>query len=256
MELRPSTELGRADLAQLFTAAYEGYFIPFQVDEARLEHMVDAYDIALDRSLVAHDDNAAVGLANLGLRGERTWLGGVGVVASHRRRGIGERLTRALLDQARAAGARQMVLEVIAENAPAIALYEKLGFETTRRLDVFALPAADGPTVEETDLAEARARIAAARTEPEPWQREDATVDKLTGVAAVTAAGADAVYRVDGQRVDLLQAAGDITALLPALRARGSILALNCPQGGSVAEALRQTGATHVLTQLEMLVAL
>ena len=103
------------------------------------------------------------------------------MVTSHRRRGIGEELTRALLDQARAAGAREMVLEVIAENAPAIALYEKLGFETTRRLDVFTLPAADGPIVEETDLAEARARISAARTEPEPWQRDDATVDNLAG---------------------------------------------------------------------------
>jgi GNAT superfamily N-acetyltransferase len=256
VELRPSTELSRADLAQLFTAAYAGYFVPFQVDEARLEHMVDVYDIALDRSLVAYKGNDAIGLANLGLRGERTWLGGVGVVPGHRRRGIGEELTRALLDQARSAGAAEMVLEVIDANAPAIALYEKLGFQTTRRLDVFTLAAEEGADARDGDLPEARARITAARAEPEPWQRDDATLDNLDGVAAVTADGADAVYRVDGQRLDLLQASGDVAALLPALRGKGSILALNFPEGGPVAVALREAGATHVLTQREMIVPL
>jgi ribosomal protein S18 acetylase RimI-like enzyme len=256
VELRPSTELSRADLARLFTAAYEGYFVPFAVDEARLAHMVDAFDIALDRSLVAYEGNETVGLANLGLRGDRTWLGGVGVVQSHRRRGIGEELSRALLDQARAAGAREMVLEVIDANAPAIALYEKLGFETTRRLEVFTLPAEEGADDRDGDLPEARARIAAARTEPEPWQRDDATLDNLDGLGAVTVDGADAVYRLDGRRVDLLQAAGDMAALLPGLRAKGSILALNFPEGGPVAVALRDAGATHVLTQREMIVAL
>ena len=256
MELRPSTELTRAELAQLFTAAYEGYFVPFQVDQARLAQMVDVFDLDLGRSLVAYDGDTPVGLANLGLRGERTWLGGVGVVTSHRRRGIGEKLTRALLDQARAAGAREMVLEVIAENAPAIALYEKLGFRTTRMLEVLTLPAAEGEQAHEADLAETRARVTAERAEPEPWQREDGTLDNLTGLAAVSAGVAHAVYRVDGQRVDLLQAGGDPAGLLPALCARGSVLALNFPEGGPVATALREAGATLVLAQREMVVAL
>jgi ribosomal protein S18 acetylase RimI-like enzyme len=144
VELRPATGLTRAELARLFMAAYERYFLPFQVDEARLTHMVDAFDLDLGRSLVAYEDAAPIGLANLGLRGDRTWLGGVGVVPAHRRRGIGEQLTRALLENAGAAGAREMVLEVIVENTPAIALYEKLGFETTRRLEVLTLDAAEG----------------------------------------------------------------------------------------------------------------
>jgi len=39
--LRPSTELSHGELAELFTAAYEGYFVPFRVDEATLGFMVD-----------------------------------------------------------------------------------------------------------------------------------------------------------------------------------------------------------------------
>ena len=38
---------------------------------------------------------------------------------------------RAVLDAARAAGFEQAELEAVSTNAPAVALYQKLGFETT-----------------------------------------------------------------------------------------------------------------------------
>jgi ribosomal protein S18 acetylase RimI-like enzyme len=142
VRLRPSSDLTHAELAELFTAAYEGYFVPFAVDEATLGYMVDVFDLDLSRSLVAEDGAERLGLANVGLRAARAWLGGVGVVAASRRRGIGELLTRRLLEKARLAGADEMVLEVIVENRPAIALYEKLGLVRTRELVVASLPAA------------------------------------------------------------------------------------------------------------------
>ena len=254
MKLRPSTELTRPELAELFTAAYEDYYVPFQIDEARLAHMVDAFDLDLERSLVAWEGEAKVGLANLGLRGERTWLGGVGVVKAARRRGIGEQLTCGLLDQARLAGAREMVLEVITQNEPAIALYEKLGFRKTRELDVLTLERAEGGSADEIDPAEARRLIAGER---EPWQRDDATLDNLADVAALTRDFAAAVYRMEGGRVNLLQAGGDkLDAVVAALRARGPILALNYPSGGPVAQALNDAGAKLVLRQHEMAIGL
>src|SRR5262249_25126963 len=128
VEFRRSSDFSRAELASVFTAAYEGYFIPIVVDEAQLGYMVEVFDVDLSRSVVAVENARPIGLANLGRRRERTWLGGVGVVPDRRGSGIGESLTRMLLDQARRTGAREMVLEVIVENAPAIALYEKLGF--------------------------------------------------------------------------------------------------------------------------------
>jgi hypothetical protein len=216
--------------------------------------MVDAFDLDLDRSFVAWDGDGPVGLANLGLRGERTWLGGVGVLKTARRRGIGEQLTRALLDQARDAGARRMLLEVIVENEPAIALYEKLGFRKTRLLEVLTLDRAEGGTADEVGLEEARRLIPA---EPEPWQRDDDTVANLAGVAALATGTAAAVYRMEGERVNLLQAGGEgVGDLITALRARGPIIALNYPAGSPVATALHDAGATLVLRQHEMVVGL
>jgi GNAT superfamily N-acetyltransferase len=264
VELRRSNEFSLAELAAVFTASYEGYFVPFVLDESQLGYMVDVFDLDLSRSLVAVERKRPVGLANLGRRGERTWLGGIGVVPDRRGAGVGEALTRTLLDQAREAGAREMVLEVIVENAPAIALYEKLGFARTRELEVLSLtPSTERSEAQETDLAEGLRVVAAARPEPEPWQRADETVANLArrGPAplAITVDGAAAVFSQDGDRVSLLQAAGDtvgLRELTAALRRRGTVSALNFPAGEPVAKALRDAGAEVRLRQYEMVLTL
>jgi hypothetical protein len=56
--------------------------------------------------------------------------------------------------------------------------------------------------------------------------------------------------------VNLLQATGANAALVAALRTRGPVSALNYTADGVVAAALRDAGATVVVTQLEMTAAL
>jgi len=53
---------------------------------------------------------------------------GMSVRASHRRRGIGRALVEAGIEWARGIGITRVELYVFADNAPAIALYEALGF--------------------------------------------------------------------------------------------------------------------------------
>ena len=57
----------------------------------------------------------------------------IAVVETHRGHGLGRTLLRALLEQARERGARDVFLEVRADNAAAIALYESEGFVTLDR---------------------------------------------------------------------------------------------------------------------------
>lgn len=93
------------------------------------------------RSLELLLSDSAVGFAAvrdgtvLGYGGMMTVVGegqitNVAVDPSCRRMGIGEALLRALLAEAKRRGAEQVSLEVRVSNAPAVALYEKLGFET------------------------------------------------------------------------------------------------------------------------------
>jgi RimJ/RimL family protein N-acetyltransferase len=53
---------------------------------------------------------------------------GMGIVPAYRGRGLGLRLVKAILEQARQAGFVRIEFDVHADNARAIALYEKVGF--------------------------------------------------------------------------------------------------------------------------------
>ncbi len=68
----------------------------------------------------------------------------VAVDESCRRQHLGQRLVEALVSEARSLGAERITLEVRAGNAPAIALYEKLGFvEVGRRKNYYRSPRED-----------------------------------------------------------------------------------------------------------------
>ncbi|WP_433224301.1 ribosomal protein S18-alanine N-acetyltransferase [Dactylosporangium sp. CS-047395] len=81
--------------------------------------------------LVALDADASVlGYAGLAVAGpDEAWVQNLGVRTSAQRRGIGRRLLEALLAEAARRGAKQVLLEVAVDNAPAQRLYAEYGFE-------------------------------------------------------------------------------------------------------------------------------
>jgi GNAT superfamily N-acetyltransferase len=78
--------------------------------------------------LVAWDDNVPVGHAHLDWRHDPPEVQDVFVDEGHRRRGIAERLSAAAEEMVRERGFAAVALDVDVENAPARALYEKLGY--------------------------------------------------------------------------------------------------------------------------------
>ncbi len=238
---------------ELFNAAYAGYVVPFHLDEAQLAFMDNAFDLDLDASRIAFRDGQAVGLGNLGVRGEDAWIGGVGVVSAARRSGVGEALMRALHEQARGRGVQRVWLEVIVENTAALALYKKLGYERMQDVEVWTLPGAEGEHAgREVPVAEARARLSDRH---EPWQRADGTLanyDDVRGVATDTGA---MVFCVRSS-VQLQQYAGEPQPLLQALRTFGDAYVLNLPADDPAASVLGELGGSVVVRQHEMLLEL
>ena len=107
-------------------------------------------------------------------------------------------LLRHLLDEARARGDRMMVLEVIEQNPPAYALYEKEGFRALARLCGWRrLPG--GATAElSRELADislaAASQMPSTREFPElPWQISRHAVAKLESARAFASGPALAV---------------------------------------------------------------
>lgn len=245
LELLPACRFSLAELAALFTAGYEGYVLPVHVDEEALRVMVEMWDIDLARARVAMRGGVAVGLALIAVRGSEAWVGGVGVVPSERSTGVG----RALMEELVAQAPGPVTLEVIEENVPALRLYESLGFEHVRRLEVWSYDgAASAPAVREV---EARPLGQSGL----PWQRADESVPEECERFEVD--GGAILVRVRGPRVNVVQlAARDAEvarALLVAARARGGELHyVNVPEGDPASDALRALGATLDLRQLEL----
>lgn len=257
MELVPSSRFSPEELAGLFTRGYEGYALPFAVDVPQLEFMVRTFDLDLDASRVAVRDGEPVGLANLGVRDGVGWVGGVGVVASARRQGVGRLLMDALHEQARERGLREVWLEVLEQNEGAFRLYEELGYRVLRDVVIGSLDGElDAGAAREVDATEAHARIRELGAADEPWQRADDTLrhyDDLRGL--VTDDGAAVWRAATGDRALLLQLAGTGAAareLLKTLRTYGVVTIFNVPEDDPAAHAFAALGGTVAVRQREM----
>jgi ribosomal protein S18 acetylase RimI-like enzyme len=247
------------ELAALFTAAYEGYMRPMQVTADALRFLTKAYDLDRGASRVAIRDPVAIGLVNLGLRGPDAWIGGLGVVPTARRQGIGRVLMAAVHEEARARGAERVWLECIVENTQALALYEELGYTHAGDVEVWSLDGGEGRAAE-CAAEEAHAWIRAHRTEREPWQRADDSLANQTGTRGLQVEGAAAVVAVVAERVSVLQLAGrrePLRELLAGARSLGTALTvLNLPVGDEATWALRSLGGRVEVRQHEMVLAL
>jgi GNAT superfamily N-acetyltransferase len=250
IELLPAHSLPIGERAELFTAAYEGYVVPMRIEEDSLRWMQEKFDFDLDASRIAYRDGEPVGLANLAVRGRDAWIGGVGVVASARRAGVGEALMRAVHEEARSRGVERVWLEVIVENTGARALYEKLGYEVVQDVEVWTLPAAEGEH-EGRDVppAEAKAQLSERH---EPWQRADGTLANYDDVRGLVTDTGAMLFCVRSS-AQLQQYTGEPEPLLRALRTFGDVYILNLPADDPAAEVLRELGGSVSVRQHEML---
>ena len=94
-----------------------------------------AHELTTDYSfwLVAEDDGVVAGYIGSQIAFPEADVMNVAVRPEYRRRGIGEILVEALTTHLRNIDCESLTLEVRASNAPAIALYEKLGFQQVGR---------------------------------------------------------------------------------------------------------------------------
>jgi ribosomal protein S18 acetylase RimI-like enzyme len=261
--LEPASRRSYAELAEIFNAGYEGYYTPFTLDEAAFRAMSTMWDDDLEASRVAVVDGEPAGICKLAIRGDEGWIAGVGVGIPHRGSGVGQALMRGVMAEAQARGLRRIWLEVLVQNHPAIRLYEKLGFETVRELEVWTLEKLvfQKHKARSVPAAQAQERIRAERTRREPWQRADETVANLEHVEGLESERGAVLFRRTGERVSLLQgvAADEAAArdLLQAFPSEATSLQwLNGPEGDPFNAAIGSLGGTLAHRQHEMVLEL
>jgi len=258
--LEPASGRSHAELAALFTAGYEGYFMPVAVDESAFSFMVGTWRCRGRRACrgptSSSPSTAVLDRPHQLLAGRRRMVSSSSPVDAAKGSGRCRR-RRSSLDE-RGIEVVVLWLEVLAQNEPAIRLYEKLGYRVVRELEVWSL---DELVLKEHDVASVPVADAVGRSpQRPPWQRADATVKRQDDARALVRDDGSLVFRSGNGVASILQAAGDADAIrrlvesLPA--GTTGVRYLNGPEGEPVNAALEALGGTCVARQHEMLLEL
>jgi len=129
-------------LHQAFIAAFSDYNIPFQPSlEAFKNRIYQKLNIHYGLSRLAIENETVVGfvLHTVGQYQEKTTVydAGIGVIPSHRKRGIASQLMTKTIETLQEADLNRIVLEVITGNHAALGLYENFGFQKRGMLKCF-----------------------------------------------------------------------------------------------------------------------
>jgi hypothetical protein len=128
---------------------------------------------ASDETRILHRDDEPIGVALIARRGWTSRLAAMGIVSSARNGGAGTWAMEQLIEEARARGDQEMLLEVITQNTAGVKLYEKVGFKKIRKLLGYKLENPQVESVEElqeVDIQEAAKMVTAYGLKDLPWQ--------------------------------------------------------------------------------------
>lgn len=173
---RPVADCTASEVADALTRSFQGYIVPIQMTPHQYERRFRGEHLDPYASRVFFRDGAPAGLILVARRGWTSRIAGMGLAPELRGQGLGRAVMEEVLEEARARRDRAVLLEVFEKNAPAVRLYEKLGFRALRRLVGYRREGA-GPgegadaaeTLVELDPAEL-ARVAFQEAEPDlPW---------------------------------------------------------------------------------------
>ena len=138
--LVPANQFSIQSLTDAYNQTRVDYMVPMPLNAARLTEYIHIYDVDMERSIVAMNDEQILGINMIGTRAGRSWITRLGVLPIRRRRGAGEGMTRYLLEMSRQVRHKRTILEVIKNNLPAHSLFKKLGFFEKRELLVMRRP--------------------------------------------------------------------------------------------------------------------
>ncbi len=182
-DLQPASDHPLPDLVQTLNRGFEDYLVPIHLNVSQFLAMVRKDSIDLTTSRVLLVDGNPSGVALIARRGWTCRLAAMGIAVESRGKGAGSWFMEKLIREARERGDREMVLEVIEQNEPAVRLYEKFGFQTMRRLIGLirreAIELDDG-ALDEMDVREIGAMISQHGLRDLPWQLSGETVAQMT----------------------------------------------------------------------------
>jgi ribosomal protein S18 acetylase RimI-like enzyme len=130
--LRPATPADGEFCYRLHKAAMGGYITAIWGWDEQVQRDFHARAFSPGRWQIITADGTDIGMINIEYRPREIYLARIEIDPGHQGRGIGTRLVGELMGQARATG-QDLVLDVLAVNHRAQALYQRLGLTEVAR---------------------------------------------------------------------------------------------------------------------------
>ena len=178
----PASNYPLPDLVRFLNQGFEGYFVPIQIETVDFLNMLrkDGIDLTVSRVLIV--DDRPCGIALIAHRGWTSRLAAMGIAKERRGKGAGSWFMERLIEDACQREEREMSLEVIEQNEPAVKLYQKSGFQKVRRLIGLIRKDANEEKksiLQEIDLREMGRLISQHGLTDLPWQLSGASIAQM-----------------------------------------------------------------------------
>jgi ribosomal protein S18 acetylase RimI-like enzyme len=179
LTVAPALDFNLSELADFLNLSFRGYLVEIKFNPSLVNYLLRQDHVDLTASQVVLEAGQPVGLALVARRGWSSRVAAMGINSERRGQGVGEWLMKQIISQARERHDRTLLLEVIEQNHAAVRLYQKLGFQTVRRLVGYRGQLAEGQAhtgLQEVDLREV-ARLLTCYAAPDlPWQLSGETL--------------------------------------------------------------------------------
>jgi GNAT superfamily N-acetyltransferase len=227
LDIKPASDYPTPEFVQLLNLSFESYLVPIHFEPAQFLTMLRKDNIDLNSSRVLLADGEPSGIALIARRGWVSRLAAMGITKGIRGKKAGSWFMERLINESRERDDREMVLEVIEQNEPAVHLYQKHGFQTIRRLVGFVNDTKSGDfalrttDLQEMDLREMGRLVLQYGLPDLPWQLSGETIALLNPPACAYKNG-DAYIALSNPDAEHVV----VWSLLVELQARGKGLAV------------------------------
>lgn len=136
MKIHSLENISLETLAETFNKAFEGYFVPIQLDSKSLAGKIKSENILLEHSVGVTINKQLAGFILIGIDNQLriAYNAGTGIIPEFRGQKLTEKMYSVLLPQLDKIGIQSNLLEVICENQKALKIYEALGYTISRKL--------------------------------------------------------------------------------------------------------------------------
>lgn len=129
------------DLVKAFNSAFEGYFIPIQLNETVLLDKMKTENVFLEYSVGITVKNQLVAFILVGIDSKNNQMlsynAGTGVIPEFRGQHLTQKMYDYLLPLLHKNNIRNHYLEVITQNQKALKIYESIGYQITKKVSCF-----------------------------------------------------------------------------------------------------------------------